>query len=109
VESGEVDAELATALRERPAQLAVLRFYDPEAVGRSIGYMTLAAFLPADEFQNLNVAMTYAPMRVYHARWRAREALVARHGDWMVIIPYELSRYGLITPNLTEIRVYPAS
>jgi hypothetical protein len=107
--SSGIDSEFYALLRGSPAKLAVMRFYDPRSVGGAISQMVLSGFLSAEDFRDLTLAGVYAPVRVYKGRWRSYDALVLRQGGWLVVVPYEISQYGLITPLFFEIRVYPAT
>jgi hypothetical protein len=87
--------------------MAMLRFWDAQAVAFSTAAMGVQPDLAREGAARIAVKMTLAPMRAYRGRFYGAEVLAARYYRSLVVTPYTWTADGLILPDFAHIRVYP--
>lgn len=103
----DIDQVLKGRLESSPGMLAALRYFDPRVVANSLASALLGERLGLEGYRQLAMVSVFVPTRVYRGRLEDRAVLVARQGSWLVVVPYEVNAFGLITPDPPGARIYP--
>lgn len=89
-----------------PAGMAMMRFWDAQAVAFSIAPMSVDLMRGGDSAMMIGTKMLLVPNRVWRGKFNGEDVLASRYLRSMVIAPYTFTAQGMILPSFDRLRVY---
>ncbi|HVY87415.1 MAG TPA: hypothetical protein VG942_01005 [Hyphomonadaceae bacterium] len=89
-----------------PAGMAMMRFWDAQAVGGTLAPMFVNLSASGDPMALIGVKMSLVPPRTFRGKFKGADVLASRYMRSLVIAPYSMTAEGMILPDFEKVGVF---